>query len=142
MYDQVTEVKTWPRPNCMRSELTKSCKCFTQQATPMDVTEDICNGIVDDGWFNPYFDEEAARANAEAQAQPAYASRNQSTNDEGQGYRVYNLPQDQQPAIQSYAPPQGYWLGPQGYGQTQPYQPGAAYRQGFLGTAPAQPRRP
>ncbi len=57
IYDQVAEVKTFPRPQCMRGESRNSCRCYSQQATPIDIDLATCNNIVDHGWFNPYLDE-------------------------------------------------------------------------------------
>ena len=57
-YDGVTEVKTFPRPQCIYDEKRGKCNCFTQQATPLDVEPQICMQIVRGGWFNPYKEEE------------------------------------------------------------------------------------
>lgn len=57
MYDEVTEVKTYPRPQCMLNERTKECQCYTQQASPLDISYQTCITIVRRGWFNPFMDE-------------------------------------------------------------------------------------
>ncbi|MEO1079214.1 MAG: hypothetical protein AAFY29_06660 [Pseudomonadota bacterium] len=54
VYDSLTEVKTFPKPNCIYSHRTADCSCYTQQATPMEVDYEFCRSIVDNGWFNPY----------------------------------------------------------------------------------------
>lgn len=56
-YDGVTEVKTFPRPQCIYSHRSGQCSCFTQQATPLNVSNAACRQIVSGGWFNPYRDE-------------------------------------------------------------------------------------
>ena len=54
MYDQVTEVKTYPRPQCIRFEARQICICFTQQATRLEMSQRTCNEIVAGGWFDPF----------------------------------------------------------------------------------------
>lgn len=50
--DSYTDVQDWPRPAaCYVSERT-GCRCFTQQASRLDVSEDICAAIVAGGWFD------------------------------------------------------------------------------------------
>jgi zona occludens toxin len=74
MYDGVTDVKTFPRPQCIYSHRTAECRCFTQQATVMHVSYDMCRDIVSNGWFNPYRDEEGdgrARTDRRALAAPS-----------------------------------------------------------------------
>lgn len=68
-YDGVTEVKTFPRPQCMLDIKYDSCRCFTQQATPMDIEYAVCRRIVRGGLFNPFLDE------GEAQRERALAAR-------------------------------------------------------------------
>ncbi|MEM1188115.1 MAG: zonular occludens toxin domain-containing protein [Pseudomonadota bacterium] len=57
VYDGLTEVKTFPRPNCIYSHRTAECTCYTQQATPMEVEYEFCRAVVANGWFNPYREE-------------------------------------------------------------------------------------
>lgn len=46
------DVKDWPRPAaCYQSKRT-GCKCFTQQASPIDVPAEMCESIVAGGWFD------------------------------------------------------------------------------------------
>ena len=73
-YDGVTEVKTFPRPQCIFDEKRGRCKCFTQQATPLDIEPQICMQIVRGGWFNPY-KEEGEAAPVGRQAAPRSAPR-------------------------------------------------------------------
>lgn len=68
MYDHLTTVKTYPRPQCMRNDDTHTCNCYTQQATPLNITYSVCTDIVDHGWFNPYRDESEERGGAGRQA--------------------------------------------------------------------------
>ena len=73
IYDELTEVKTFPRPQCMRKEKTRRCICWTQQATPLDMSQRMCNQIVNFGWFNPFKDESPhAAAQGEREAQPRH----------------------------------------------------------------------
>lgn len=57
IYDKLTQVKTFPRPQCLLKIKTNLCKCFTQQATPLEISYEMCMHIVKSGWFNPYKDE-------------------------------------------------------------------------------------
>jgi zona occludens toxin len=57
-YDDVTEVKTYPRPQCIYHIKNDSCNCFTQQATPLNISYSQCINNVENGWFNPFRDEE------------------------------------------------------------------------------------
>ena len=54
IYDDVREPVTYPWPNCIRWEHAHKtdCRCYTQQATRLDVPESICNDIVDNGLFD------------------------------------------------------------------------------------------
>ncbi|MEM8493527.1 MAG: hypothetical protein AAF756_22130 [Pseudomonadota bacterium] len=54
VYDSITEVKNFPKPNCIYSHRTAECSCYTQQATPMEVDYEFCRTVFDNGWFNPY----------------------------------------------------------------------------------------
>jgi len=50
--DKYTDVQDWPRPAaCYKSEKT-GCLCFTQQASPLDVPTEMCEGIVAGGYFD------------------------------------------------------------------------------------------
>lgn len=50
--DKYLDVQDWPKPAaCMRSQ-SKGCQCYTQQASTLDVSPEICNQIVDNGWFD------------------------------------------------------------------------------------------
>ncbi|WP_193076145.1 zonular occludens toxin domain-containing protein [Pseudomonas sp. FME51] len=50
--EKYTDVQDWPRPAaCYQSERT-GCRCFTQQASPLDVPVEMCEGIVVAGYFD------------------------------------------------------------------------------------------
>lgn len=50
--EQYAKANDWPRPAaCYRSTRT-GCRCFTQQASPMDVPPEMCEQIVKGGWFD------------------------------------------------------------------------------------------
>lgn len=50
--DKYTDVQDWPRPAaCYKSKKT-GCLCFTQQASPLDVPVEMCEGIVAGGYFD------------------------------------------------------------------------------------------
>jgi zona occludens toxin len=71
IYDEVREVRDFPRPQCIRVESSQQCQCYSQQATPMNVKPELCNAIVDGGWFNPYKEPYREGAEGEAVATPA-----------------------------------------------------------------------
>ncbi|MCO1336119.1 zonular occludens toxin domain-containing protein [Microbulbifer sp. OS29] len=57
VYDAVTQPVTFPKPNCVHWNVyderdTTECRCYSQQATRMDVPENICLQIVEHGWFD------------------------------------------------------------------------------------------
>lgn len=52
-YDDVYEVRDFPRPQCLLSEEKQSCHCYTQQATPLDIPEPQCRQIVANGYWDP-----------------------------------------------------------------------------------------
>lgn len=50
--EQFKNVQDWPKPAaCLRNK-SKGCSCYTQQGTPLDVPDTMCNQIVDRGWFD------------------------------------------------------------------------------------------
>lgn len=52
-YDELTKPKRVPVPAmCVSS--SKACKCFTQQATPIDVGADSCRQFARDGFFQEF----------------------------------------------------------------------------------------
>ncbi|MES9870242.1 MAG: hypothetical protein ABW149_11170, partial [Sedimenticola sp.] len=53
VYKVAQQVKDWPRPNCIRNEITKSCRCYSQQATILATTTAICNALIEQGFFDP-----------------------------------------------------------------------------------------
>lgn len=56
-YDKLTVVKTFPRPQCILHIRKSQCRCYSQQATPLDIDPSTCNSIVRSGWFNPFLEE-------------------------------------------------------------------------------------
>lgn len=50
-YDQVTQPVEAPYPAACVVMKSKGCKCFTQQATLMSTSEDVCKQIVEKGYF-------------------------------------------------------------------------------------------
>jgi len=54
IYQPLVEVKSFPKPVCIRINRypEAECKCFTQQATPLQISERGCNSYVDYGWFD------------------------------------------------------------------------------------------
>ena len=104
-YDQVLEVKTYPRPQCVRHEKTGNCKCFTQQATPLDISPAHCNSMVDNGWFNPFRDESEKEGNGGGLAQRPAPSSTLPIHDEN----IVITDSDQPiPAQASATPPASY----------------------------------
>lgn len=53
VYDGLTEVKSFPRPQCLIRVKTNDCRCYTQQATPLDISTKQCHRIVAAGYFDP-----------------------------------------------------------------------------------------
>ena len=60
VYDDLNKPKVRPLPNCIKSR-SKGCKCYTQQATRMDVPESVCLDIVRHGFFDPARDIDSER---------------------------------------------------------------------------------
>ena len=56
IYDALTVPKTFPRPQCIRFnrgyDNPPVCKCYTQQATPLNLSDKACNRYVDNGYFD------------------------------------------------------------------------------------------
>lgn len=66
IYDGIAAPRTFPQvAACMQSR-SKGCKCWSQQATVLDVSKDFCAQVVAKGYFNP-FDDPIARQQQEAQ---------------------------------------------------------------------------
>ena len=66
IYDEVRKVVSWPRPQCLEGKMQGvgyRCICYTQQATKMDVPEDLCQGIVRQGYFDPAIEDVALYSN-------------------------------------------------------------------------------
>lgn len=72
MYDDVTKATEAPIPaGCVDSKKT-GCKCYTQQGTRYDTTEDICRSILAHGFYVPWKREEqgASENREEGRAKP------------------------------------------------------------------------
>jgi len=54
IFDDVTKVNDYPRPQCIYKPSNNSCICYTQQATRMDVSFDTCNHYVFVGFSFDY----------------------------------------------------------------------------------------
>ena len=64
-YDELTNPMRAPYPAaCMHSKKRDECKCFTQDATPLDVPMKLCLQIVKDGIFLDWKDPAANRSQA------------------------------------------------------------------------------
>lgn len=53
IYDDVVEVKSAPRPQCIIKHKTDTCNCYTQQATPLDISDGACREYATAGYFDP-----------------------------------------------------------------------------------------
>jgi zona occludens toxin len=136
IYDSVTAVQTYPRPQCIYSHRRDICTCYTQQATRLDITYQSCRAIVDGGYFDPYrleSDQEGQVSGgrggeSEAVTAPPPPSLNKAPRIVYLGGNLNNPPSLQAP---------GQFLD-----DVQPVQPGAAYRNpvGSYPTMPAMPR--
>lgn len=56
VYDALTVPKSFPRPQCIRFnrgyDSPPLCKCYSQQATPLNISDKACNRYVDNGYFD------------------------------------------------------------------------------------------
>lgn len=52
IYDKLTVVKSFPRPQCLMFKTSGKCNCFTQQATPLDISYAACVNYVKNGYFD------------------------------------------------------------------------------------------
>jgi len=53
IYDDLTKPVSFPRISaCVLRKTDNVCKCYTQQATPLSVTHDICLNVVSNGYFD------------------------------------------------------------------------------------------
>lgn len=56
VYDSLTTPKSFPRPQCIRFnrgyDSPPLCKCYSQQATPLNISDKACNRYVDNGYFD------------------------------------------------------------------------------------------
>jgi len=126
-YDEIREVKSMPRPQCVYFHRTGKCKCFTQQASPLEVSYAQCRNIVDNGYFNPYIEDRAL------------AARGPEGRDSPGPGRADPVPQDPQPPG-----PSVYSDNPEELEVTPSYtsnQPGRAYR-GQVSSVAVRPGQP
>lgn len=82
IYDALTAPKSFPRPQCIRNNVTGVCKCFTQQATPITISQTACYNYVENGYFDhTRYDDygqssrPAAKAGEEGLPRPLAAAR-------------------------------------------------------------------
>lgn len=50
--EKFSDVQDWPRPAACYESKRSGCRCFTQQATPLQVPESMCQAIVKGGFFD------------------------------------------------------------------------------------------
>lgn len=50
--EKFNEVQDWPRPAACYESKRSGCRCFTQQATPLQVPDSMCKAIVKGGFFD------------------------------------------------------------------------------------------
>lgn len=75
IYDAITAPKSFPRPQCIRNNVTGVCKCFSQQATPITISQTACYNYVENGYFDhtkpdDYYQSSQPAANAGDQGLP------------------------------------------------------------------------
>lgn len=51
-YDEITQPVSAPKPVSCVESASRGCKCFSQQATPLAVSDNTCRMIVKQGWFD------------------------------------------------------------------------------------------
>lgn len=84
LYDDVYEVKAFPRPQCIQRKVNNVCNCYTQQATPLDISQRECQKIVANGYWDPTKKDlarsaEGSGGNSEASAETGATSPHQRT---------------------------------------------------------------
>lgn len=65
VYDRVTQVVRAPYPAVCLASMSR-CKCYTQQATPLSVPDELCRQIARDGFFMDWEVEGAGKAERRA----------------------------------------------------------------------------
>lgn len=60
-YDELTKPVVVPIPAACVNSPSKGCKCFTQQATPINVSAATCAAIVENGFFQEFDDGSGGR---------------------------------------------------------------------------------
>lgn len=75
-YDDLTRPRQVPLPAACMESRSNGCKCFTQQATPYQTTDEICRQVVRHGVFLAFLEpvraEGAAGAEKRAKVDPAH----------------------------------------------------------------------
>lgn len=62
VYDEITKPIAAPYPAACYSMRSQGCRCYSQQATVLDVPEHICNQIVKNGHYLPFLPTHQAKA--------------------------------------------------------------------------------
>ncbi|MDB5802714.1 MAG: hypothetical protein JWN73_36 [Betaproteobacteria bacterium] len=101
-YDKVMTAVTAPKPAACVEWPKKGCRCYTQQATRMDVSEKTCKLIVERGWFDDTLPERgrdvALNASPVPQQQPFRSAPGQAVQ-AGQPVAVDRAPVDYQATL-------------------------------------------
>lgn len=62
IYDGLPKPKSFPQlKGCVLNKRTNDCKCYTQQATIYEVSQDMCINYINVGKFNPYKQDEVVQ---------------------------------------------------------------------------------
>ncbi|WP_301103123.1 hypothetical protein [Propionivibrio sp.] len=54
IYDKLTEPDEVPLPTACLSSKNRGCKCYSQQATLLDMLQELCQQIVNNGFFQAF----------------------------------------------------------------------------------------
>lgn len=88
VYDRVTEPTKAPYPAaCAATE--KRCECFSQQATKLDMPDQLCRSIVKDGFFMAW-DEDKGRGDRPGRVSPVAPARERDEVQAGAGLGGFN----------------------------------------------------
>ncbi len=75
IYDDLTKPKSFPKMQCIRWENSGFCQCFSQQATKLNVSKNMCDSVVNNGYFDDtksdYTDPSAGGAEGSEAPRPA-----------------------------------------------------------------------
>lgn len=53
IYDKAFKVVTFPKPQCVYNHKKNDCRCYSQQATRLNISWDMCMELIEQGWFDP-----------------------------------------------------------------------------------------